>query len=82
MPSDKYRLGVRVDQVRAKLLAGINFEQVHAELMAALDGVAGGKGPCDFVEVPQVGTTTKILMQCRGRSNSSMSHLSRTISTL
>ena len=60
MPSDKYRLGVQVDQVRAKLLAGINFEQVHAELMAALDGVAGGKGPCDFVEVPQVGTTTKI----------------------
>ena len=58
MPSDKYRLGVHVDQVRAKLLAGINFEQVHAELMAALDGVAGGKGPC--VEVPQVGTTTKI----------------------
>ena len=59
MPSDKYRLGVQVDQVRAKLLAGINFEQVHAELMAALDGVAAGKGPCDFVEVPQVGTTTK-----------------------
>jgi hypothetical protein len=40
MPSDKYRLGVHVDQVRAKLLAGINFEQVHAELMAALDGVS------------------------------------------
>ena len=60
MPSDKYRLDVHVDPVRAKLLAGINFEQVHAELMAALDGVAGGKGPCDFVAVPQVGTTTKI----------------------
>ena len=60
MPSDKYLLGVDVEQVGAKLLAGVNFEQVHAELMAALDGVAGGKGPCDFVEVPQVGTTTKI----------------------
>ena len=60
MPSDKYRLGVHVDQVRAKLLAGINFEQVHAELMAALDGIAAGKGHCDFVEVPQVGTTIKI----------------------
>ena len=60
MPSDKYRLDVHVDPVRAKLLAGINFEQVHAELMAALDGIAAGKGHCDFVEVPQVGTTIKI----------------------
>jgi hypothetical protein len=60
MPSDKYRLGVYVDQVRAKLLAGVNFEQVHAELMAALDAIAAGKGHCDFVEVPQVGTTIKI----------------------
>ena len=59
MPSDKYRLGVH-DQVRAKLLADINFEQVHAGLMAALDGIAAGKGHFDFVEVPQVGTTTKI----------------------
>jgi hypothetical protein len=47
MPSDKYRLGVH-DQVRAKLLADINFEQVHAELMAALDGIAAGKGHYDF----------------------------------
>jgi hypothetical protein len=60
MPSDKYRLGVHVDQVRAKLLADINFEQVHAELMAALGAIAAGKGHCDVVEVPQVGTTTKI----------------------
>ena len=52
--------GVHVDPVRATLLAGINFEQVHAELMAALDGIAAGKGHCDFVEVPQVGTTIKI----------------------
>ena len=60
MPSDNRRLGVHVDQVRAKLLADINFEQVHAELMAALDAIAAGKGHCEFVEVPQVGTTTKI----------------------
>jgi hypothetical protein len=60
MPSDKYRLDVHVDQVRVRLLADINFEQVHAELMAALDAIAAGKGHCDFVEVPQVGTTTKI----------------------
>jgi len=61
MPSDKYRLGVHVDQVRAKLWADINFEQVHAELMAALAAIAAGKRHCDFVEVPQVGTTIKIL---------------------
>jgi hypothetical protein len=61
MRSGKYLLGVDVEQVRAKLLAGINFEQVHAELMAALDGIAAGKGHCDVVEVPGVGTTTKIL---------------------
>ena len=60
MPSDKYRLGVHVDPIRAKLLAGINFEQVHAELIAALEAIAAGKGHCDFIEVPQVGTTTKI----------------------
>jgi hypothetical protein len=29
--------------------------------MAALDGIAAGKGHCDVVEVPGVGTTTKIL---------------------
>ena len=60
MPYDKYPLGVDVEQIRAKLLAGVNFEQVHAELMAALDGIAGGKGHCDLVEVPGVGTTIKI----------------------
>jgi len=54
MPSDEYRLGVHVEQIRAKLLAGVNFEQVHAELMAALDEIAAGKGHCDFVKVPQV----------------------------
>jgi hypothetical protein len=60
MPSDKYPLGVDVEQVRAKLLAGVNFEQVNAELMAALDGIASGKSHCDVVEVPGVGTTIKI----------------------
>ena len=60
MPYDKYPLGVDVEHVRAKLLAGVNFEQVHAELMAALDAIAVGKGRCDFVQIPQVGTTTKI----------------------
>ena len=80
MPYDKYPLGVDVEQVRAKLLAGVNFEQVHAELMAALGGIAAGKGHCDLVEVPGVGTTIKILYA--GRSNSSMSHLSRMISRL
>jgi hypothetical protein len=60
MPSDEYRLGVHVEQTRAKLLAGVNFEQVHAELMAALDGIAAGKGHYDFVEVPQTGTAIKI----------------------
>jgi hypothetical protein len=59
MPSNKYRLGVHVDQVRAKLLGDINFQQVYA--MAALDAITAGKRHCDFVEVPQVGTTTKIL---------------------
>ena len=76
MPSDKYRLGVHVDQVRAKLSADINFEQVHAELMAALDAIAAGKGHCDLVEVPRVGRGPRFLMRCRARSNSSMSHLS------
>ena len=52
---------VDVEQVRAKLLAGVNFEQVHAELMAALGGIAAGKGHSDLVEVPGVGTTIKIL---------------------
>ena len=42
MRSDKYLLGVDVEQVCAKLLAGVNFEQVHAELMAALGGIAAG----------------------------------------
>jgi hypothetical protein len=42
MPSHKYPLGVDVERVRAKLLAGVNFEQVYAELMAALDGIAAG----------------------------------------
>ena len=37
-------LRVDVEQVRAKLLAGVNFEQGHAELMAVLDGIAAGKG--------------------------------------
>ena len=44
MPSDRYRLCVHVDQVRVKLMAGINFERVQAKLMAALDGIATGKG--------------------------------------
>jgi hypothetical protein len=61
MRSDKCLSGVDVEQVRAKLLAGVNFEQVHAELMAARDGIAGGKGHCDLVEVPRVGTMIKIL---------------------
>jgi hypothetical protein len=30
------------------------------KLIAALDAIAAGKGHHDFVEVPQVGTTTKI----------------------
>ena len=79
MRSDKYLLGVEVEQVPAKLLAGLNFEQVHAELMAALDGIAAGKSHCDVVEVPGVGRRSRFLMQYRGRSNSSMSHLSRMI---
>ena len=29
--------------------------------MAALGGIAAGKGHCDLVEVPEVGTTIKIL---------------------
>jgi hypothetical protein len=53
-------LSVDVEQICAKLLAGVNFEQVHAELMAALEGIAAGKGHCDFIEVLPVGTTTKI----------------------
>ena len=61
MRSGEYPLGVDVEQVRAKLLAGVNFEQVHAELMAALGGIAAGKGHSDLVEVPGVGTTIKIL---------------------
>jgi hypothetical protein len=61
MRGEKHWLPVHVDQVRAKLLADINFEQVHAELMAALDGIAAGKKHCDFVEVPQAGTKIKIL---------------------
>ena len=32
-------------------VAGVNFGQVHAELMAALDGIAAGKGHYDLVEV-------------------------------
>ena len=60
MRSDKYPLGVDVELVRAKLLAGVNLEQVHAELMAALEGIAAGKGHRDLVEVPRVGPT-KIL---------------------
>ena len=82
MPSDNYRLGVHVDQVRAKLLAGINFEQVHADLMVALDGIAAGKGHCDFVEIPRVRTTTTIFDVVQRRSNSFTNHSSRTISTL
>jgi hypothetical protein len=58
--SEKYPLSVDVEQICAKLLAGVNFEQVHAELMAALEGIAAGKGHCDFIEVLPVGTTTKI----------------------
>ena len=61
MPYDKHPLGVDVEQVRARLLAGVNFEQVHAELMAALGGIAAGKDHCDLVEVPGVGTAIKIL---------------------
>ena len=82
MRSDKSLLGVDVEQVRAKLLAGVNFEQVQAELMAALDGITAGKGHCDLVEVPGLGRRPRFLMQCKGRSNSSMSHLSRMISRL
>jgi hypothetical protein len=58
MRSDEYLLGVDVDQGGAKLLAGVNFEQIHAELMAALDGIAAGKGHCDLVELPGVGTSS------------------------
>ena len=61
MPDDKDLWGgLDPEQIRAKLLAGVNFEQVHTELMAAVRGVAAGKGCCDFVEVPELGTTTRI----------------------
>jgi hypothetical protein len=40
---------------------GSTLSNSHAELMAALDGIAVGKGHCDLVEVSQVGTTIKIL---------------------
>ena len=80
MRSDKSLLGVDVEQVRAKLLAGVNFEQVHAELMAALDGIAAGKGAATLLRSHRV-RRPRFLMQCRGRPNSSMRHLSRTIST-
>jgi hypothetical protein len=49
-------LRVDVEQAHAKLLAGVNFEQCHAELMAALDGIAAGKGHYDLVEVPGHGS--------------------------
>ena len=51
-PHSKYRLGVHVEQICAKLLAGINFERFHAELAAALDGITTGKAYRDFVEGP------------------------------
>jgi hypothetical protein len=82
MPSEKYRLGIHVDQVRAKLLADINFEQVHAELMAALDAIAPARGTATLLRSQRLVRRPRFLMQCKGRSNSSMSHLSRTMSTL
>ena len=80
MPSDKYRLDVHVDQVYAKLLAGINFEQVHAELMAT--GLQPARGTATLLRSQRLVRRPRFLMQCKGRSNSSMSHLSRMISTL
>jgi FixJ family two-component response regulator len=34
--------------------------------MAALDAIAAGKAHCDFVEVPQIGTTTEIFDAVQG----------------
>jgi hypothetical protein len=82
MRSDKSRSGVDVEQVRAKLLARINFEQVHAELMAALDGMQPARITATLLRSRGLGRRSRFLMQYRGRSNSSMSHLSRMISRL
>jgi hypothetical protein len=81
MPSDKYRLDVQVDPVRAKRLVGINFEQVHAELMAALDEIAAAKGTAILLRSHRLVRRSRFLIQRKGPSNSSMSHLSPIIST-
>jgi hypothetical protein len=38
----------------------MDLEHTHARLMAALKGIADGKGLSDTVTVPPLGTTTKI----------------------